>query len=248
MGLHIWREIELDSFTLRKMAEHEANSAAQSEEMEIASTRMDYTEQNSPSMQDRNHLTMFRAGLDQCIDKCLDPKVFGNYYKPIWENNKDMLEAIICQVMTQAKDKVKEELVNTFTDEDLGGSLGLMDEILKESHRTDREKEAWRPTGDPEADSRAYFMALKKRKLEELEKELLTTKNEERMLREEVEEKREKLFATEDEIKLANLKAKRVVDNVTEFELQNDSFLNSFKAEIDIKTHFENDADVSMET
>lgn len=232
---------------MQKMAEQEVTYATDTDKMDITSPGT--VTEVEPGLQERNHLSIFRDALDQCIDKCFDPKVFAKLYRPLWKNKKEMLEALIQQVMSKSKEKVKEELERAFLNEDIAGSLSLMDKIVNESKDEENQgKEAWRPSGDPEADSRAYFMALKRRKLQELEKELQLSQNEERILRQRVQEKREKLLATEEKIKSMHESAKRVVDNLTEFELKNAPFLNSIKSKIDTKSHFESDTDVSMET
>ena len=234
------------------MAEQGPSSTTSDETMEIASTENEMYTETEQEMQDRNNFAMFRDGITQCIDKCFDAKVFAKCYKPLWEKNRDVFEPLIQRVMSQAKDKVKEELEKAFKNEDIAGSLSLMDELLKESNKTESEKVSWRPTGDPEADSRAYFMALKKRKLQELETELQKTKNQERLLCESVREKQEKLFATESNIKAVLERAKNGADDLQKFELENSLYINSFNEKVqqqnfEKETHF-GEPDVTMET
>ena len=230
------------------MAGQELKNVVIPEAMEIGNVGNEDIIHDEPGLDDRNNMTMFRDGIGRCIDKCLDAKVFATCYKPLWKENKDMFEALVQQVMSKAKDKVKEELEDAFKTEDLAGSLSLMDELLKESKIANIEKEAWRPTGDPEADSRAYFMAIKKRKLQELESELQKTKNEEVMLTETVEEKRKELFLIEDKIMAALGDATKVINASKEFEVENASYLKSFKEKIDTKMHFDTEPDSIMET
>ena len=168
----------------------------------------------------------FRGAANECINKCLktDMKIIAKCYPSVWKRNKDILEALVQQVSEQARSKLKDELETAIRNEDLPNLLHMMDELLEASKKVESDETAWRPTGNPEADSRAYFMALKKRKLQELEAELQKSQTEERNLHEVVLSKREKLSETESQIKLS-VEAKTVKESITNFKLRNDDFM-----------------------
>ena len=196
------------------------------------------------------HWSKFRTAVDHCIEKCLkvDMKVFARHYNPVWKNNKEALQNLVERVLGEAKDELKKQLEKAFIDEDIPNLLCLMDEVLEESNKADSNKVAWRPTGDPEADSRAYFMALKRRKLQELEVELQKIKQEERSLQEKVDEKRNKLTATEEEIKMVYRKSQTTVDKLTEFQLNNDSFLTALSMKANKDENFVSDNIQAMDS
>ena len=229
------------------MAEKELGVAASPEAMEISPTKNVDVVQNEPGPHVQSNLTMFHDGINHCIDKCLDAKVFATCYKPLWDKSRDMFEELIQQAISQTKDKVKEQLETSFATEDLAESLGLMNELMKESKIANVDKLAWRPTGDPEADSRAYFMAIKKRKLEELENELQKTKSQEELLARMVQERREEFSSTEDKIKAVLNDVDSIYSAAEEFQLRNESNLNSLKGSIGTTMHFDPEPDSVVE-
>ena len=229
------------------MAEKELGSAASPEAMDISPAKNVDVVQNEPGSRIQSNVNMFHEGINHCIDKCLDAKVFATCYKPLWDKNKDMFEELIQQAISQTKDKVKEQLETSFTTEDLAESLGLMNELMKESRVANVDKLAWRPIGDPEADSRAYFMAIKKRKLEELENELQKTKNEEELLTRMVQERREEFSSTEDKIKAALNDVDSIYGAAEEFQLRNGSNMNSLKGSVGTTMHFDPGPDSVVE-
>ena len=230
------------------MADQEVGTCASARAMETANISSDDVVPDESTLENRSTLAVFHDGINHCIDKCLDAKVFATCYKPIWEGNKDMFEALIQQVMSEAKDKVKEELENTFQSESLEGSLGLMDELMNESKLTNIEKVAWRPSGDPEADSRAYFMAIKKRKLQELESELQRTRHEEEMLTETVHGKRKELSVLAERLHLALRDEADVCEASRKFKEENASYFESITVKVNTETEYETDPENMMET
>ena len=173
-------------------------------------------------------LSNFRGAANECINKCLktDMKIIAKCYPSVWKNNKDILEALVQQVSEQARSKLRDELETAIRNEDLPHLLNMMDELLEASKKAESDKTAWRPTGNPEADSRAYFMALKKRKLQELEAELQKSQIEERNLYEVVLSKREKLSETESQIQSFSVEAQTAMESITNFAVENDNFLS----------------------
>eukprot|EP00112_Aurelia_sp_Birch-Aquarium-sp1_P010021 Seg2162.4 transcript_id=Seg2162.4/GoldUCD/mRNA.D3Y31 product="Polyamine-modulated factor 1" protein_id=Seg2162.4/GoldUCD/D3Y31 len=182
-------------------------------------------------------LSNFRGAVHECINKCLktDMKIIAKCYPSVWKKNKDILEALVQQVSEQARGKLKDELETAIQNEDLPNLLNVMEGLLEASKKAESDKTAWRPTGNPEADSRAYFMALKKRKLQELEAELQKSQTEERKLHEVVLSKREKLSETESQIK-SFCEATTVNESMTKFKVQNDDFMTMFEMTKDSST------------
>ena len=179
---------------------------------------------------DGHLMKIFNMAAEKCIDKCLNAKnwkqFFGKSYKPVWSNNKEMLETIVQEVLLKTKVNINKEIQMFMEQENLPAVLAEVEKLLHESRNTDESKVAWRPTGDPELDSTAHVVSAQQEILENYQLQLQKTQQEEEILRKQVIEGREQLYAVQSQIKSLLEKERSVGDIWAKFEQENEEKMN----------------------
>ncbi|XP_060073213.1 polyamine-modulated factor 1-like [Ylistrum balloti] len=121
-------------------------------------------------------------------------QLFQKHLRPIHKKNPEVLKKIHGQLTKQLDSHISEEVMLMFAEEQMEKILNDLDGIIES--QKDNEKEAWRPSGDPQRDSHVYNISVKVKEKAQLEHVISQLEQQNTLLREHVALRQKKLLGT----------------------------------------------------
>ncbi|GFY45517.1 uncharacterized protein TNIN_165421 [Trichonephila inaurata madagascariensis] len=176
--------------------------------------------------------TYFKNAVSQTLEKFLSYikfSLFKTNFPKICEENEGHLRNVREQLKSQLKENILKDIDNLCADTKLYPSLKLLDDIVTK-HSTKNGEDSWRPSGNPEEDTRDHIYHLKQKHKKCLEFVLETMVAENELLEKSANENHADILALKKEVDALN----QEINN--EFEILNDDSIARLSK--DIKAEF----------
>ncbi|XP_069138655.1 polyamine-modulated factor 1-like [Argopecten irradians] len=158
---------------------------------------MEATNDDSQKTESIGRMQILDKALSQARKKIISSaklQLFQKHLRPIHKKNPEIIKKMHMLLTKQLDSHISEEVVLMFAEEQMEKILNDLDAIV-ESQRDNKEK-AWRPSGNPQQDSRVYNIAVKLKQKAQLQHVVSQLEQQNSLFRDHVALKQKKLLGT----------------------------------------------------
>ncbi|XP_033749227.1 uncharacterized protein LOC117333919 [Pecten maximus] len=161
------------------------------------SESMETTNDESQKPESQGRMQILDHALSQARKKIISSaklQLFQKHLRPIHKKNPEVLKRMHMQLTKQLDCHISEEVMLMFAEEQMEKILDDLDGVI--ASQKDNKEEAWRPSGDPQQDSRVYNISVKVKQKAQLQHVLSQLEQQNTLLRDHVALRQKKLLGT----------------------------------------------------